>query len=158
MLLSFRCSDYFVQVLLMSRTIVFYKVKPKAPHQIHSIRSSCFIKKSAFNVAGNLVMVEKFMFQSVFGNSHQIQDTSARDVARSHLSCILSFDLIDQHQNKRFYNTEIVLLLGFADTIFWRERSDDLKCVCCSQATSIYSPVMLHLSPSPRILNEKPWF
>ena len=30
--------------------------------------------------------------------------------------------------------TEIVLPLGFADTIFRRERSDDRKCVCCSQA------------------------
>ena len=30
---------------------------------------------------------------------------------------------------------EIVLLLGFADAIFRRERSDDRKCVCASQAT-----------------------
>ena len=29
---------------------------------------------------------------------------------------------------------EIVLLLGFADAIFRRERSDDRKCVCASQA------------------------
>ena len=43
----------------------------KGPHHIHSLRSSCFIKKSAFNVAGNLVMVVKFTFQSVFGNSLQ---------------------------------------------------------------------------------------
>ena len=28
-----------------------------------------FIKKSAFNVTGNLVMVVKFTLQSVFGNS-----------------------------------------------------------------------------------------
>ena len=31
---------------------------------------------------------------------------------------------------------EIVLLLGFADAIFRRERSDDRKCVCASQANS----------------------
>ena len=43
----------------------------KRPHHIHSLRSSCFIKKSAFNVAGNLVMVVKFTFQSVFGNSRR---------------------------------------------------------------------------------------
>ena len=43
----------------------------KGPHHIHSLRSSCFIKKSAFNVAANLVMVVKFTFQSVFGNSLQ---------------------------------------------------------------------------------------
>ena len=29
---------------------------------------------------------------------------------------------------------KIVLLLGFADAIFRRERSDDRKCVCASQA------------------------
>ena len=33
----------------MSRPTVFYKAKPK-----HSFTGSCFIKKSAFNVAGNL--------------------------------------------------------------------------------------------------------
>ena len=33
-----------------------------------------------------------------------------------------------------FYVTEIVLSLGFADAIFRRERSDDRKCVCASQA------------------------
>ena len=70
MLLSFRCSDYFVQVLFMSRTTVFYKAKPKA-HITYTVRSSCFIKTSAFNVAGNLVMVVKFTFQSVFGYSRQ---------------------------------------------------------------------------------------
>ena len=64
----------------------------------------------------------------------EIQDTSAHEVARSHSNCILSFDLIGQHQNKRFYVTEIVLPLGFADAIFRRDRSDNRKYVCCSQA------------------------
>ena len=51
----------------------------KGPHHIHSLRSSCFIKKSAFNVAGNLVMVVKFTFQSVFGNScPNLRHASAR--------------------------------------------------------------------------------
>ena len=63
------------------------------------------------------------------------QRVSAREIARSHSSGILSFDLIGQHQNKRFYVTEIVLPLGFADAIFRRERSDDRKYVCRSQAT-----------------------
>ena len=36
----------------------------------------------------------------------EIQDSSARKVARSHSTCILSFDLIGQHQNKREYVTE----------------------------------------------------
>ena len=99
------------------------------------LRSSCVIKKSAFNVAGNLVMVVKFTFQAVFGNSRR----NPRHLsARSHLSCILSFDGTGQHQNKRFYViTEIVLSLGFAGAIFRRERSDDRKCVCCWQAIYI---------------------
>ena len=29
-LFSFRCSDYFIQVLFMSHSTVFYKAKPKA--------------------------------------------------------------------------------------------------------------------------------
>ena len=45
----------------------------------------------------------------------KIQDTPAREVARSHSICILSFDLIGEHQNKRFYVTEIVLSFMFAD-------------------------------------------
>ena len=78
-------------------------------------------------------MVAKFTFQSVFSNSRR---NIRREVARSHSSRILSFDLIGQHQNKRFYVTEIVLPLWFADVIFRRERSDDRKYVCCSQASS----------------------
>ena len=45
----------------------------------------------------------------------KIQDTLAREVARSHSSCILSFDLIGEHQNKRFYVTEIIFSFMFAD-------------------------------------------
>ena len=51
-------------------------------------------------------MIVKFTFPSVFGNLAEIQDTSAREVARSHSSCILSFDLTGQHKNKKFYVTE----------------------------------------------------
>ena len=64
----------------------------------------------------------------------KIQDTPARNAARSHSSCIISFDLIGQGQNKRFYVKEIVLPLRFADIIFGRERSEDWKYVCCPQA------------------------
>ena len=82
-------------------------------------------------------MVAKFMFKSVFGNSRRNpRRFSARGRDRTHSSRILSFDLIGQHQNKRFYVTEIVLPLWFADVIFRRERSDDRKYVCCSQASS----------------------
>ena len=46
-------------------------------------------------------MAVEFTFQSVFGNSHQNpRHASAR--TRSHSSYILSFDLINQRQNKRF--------------------------------------------------------
>ena len=79
-------------------------------------------------------MVVKFTFQSVLVTLAKIQDTPARNAARSRSSCIISFDLIGQGQNKRFYVTEIVLPLGFADIIFRRERSEDWKYVCCPQA------------------------
>ena len=46
-----------------------------------------------------------------------------------------------------FYVTEIVLSLGFADAIFRRERSDDRKCVCCSQAN--LSHPSDHIYPFP---------
>ena len=36
----------------------------------------------------------------------------------SHSSCILTFDLIGEHQNKSFYVTEIVSSLVFADVFF----------------------------------------
>ena len=38
---------------------------------------------------------------------------------------------------------EIVLLLGFTDAIFRRERSDDRKCVCASQANYSRATVIL---------------
>ena len=88
-------------------------------------------------------MVVKFTFQSVFGNSRRNpRPFSARLVAMSHSSCILSFDLIGQHQNKRLFIMEIVLPLGFADAIFRRERSDNQKYVCCSLA-------MKNMGPTP---------
>ena len=54
--------------------VTYYRVlssEIEGPHYIHSLRSSCFIKKSAFNVVGNLVTVVKFTFQSVVGNSRR---------------------------------------------------------------------------------------
>ena len=65
----------------------------------------------------------------------KIQDTPARKVAMSHSKCILSFDLIGEHQSKRVYVREIVLSFKFADVIFRRERGDDRKYVCGSLAT-----------------------
>ena len=88
----------------------------------------------------------------------------AREVARSHSSCILSFDLIGLHQNKRFYVTEIVLPLGFADAIFRRERSDDRKCVCCSQANAVWKERGLpkiterRLCDQARAIRKNEWF
>ena len=67
-------------------------------------------------------MVVKFTFQSVLVTLAKIQDTPARNAARSHSSCIISFDLIGQGQNRRFYVKEIVLPLRFADIIFRREK------------------------------------
>ena len=56
-----------------------------------------------------------------------MQDTPAREVEMSHSSCILPFDLIGEHPNKRLYVTEIVLSLTLPDVFFRRERSDDRK-------------------------------
>ena len=103
---------------------------------MHSLRSSCMLHKDVSiqrrrrPCSGSWKSRSKAYLVTLA----EIQDTPACEVARSHSSCILSFDLIGQHQNKRFYVTEIVLPLGFADAIFRRERSDDRKCVCCSQA------------------------
>ena len=59
-------------------------------------------------------MVVKFTFCYLVTLT-KIQDTPAREVARGHSSCILSFDLIGEHQNKRFYVTEIIFSFMFAD-------------------------------------------
>ena len=92
--------------------------------------------KSAFWVTGILVKVMKFTFQSVFGNSRQNTRHASTWRREESLELYSIFDLIGQHQNKRFHVTEIVLLLRFTDVIFWRERlSDDRKDVCASQAT-----------------------
>ena len=64
----------------------------------------------------------------------------------SHSSCILSFDLNGEHQNKRSYVTEIVLSLVFADVIFRRERNDDRKYVCGSQASFIEETIFYYYS------------
>ena len=77
----------------------------------------------------------KFRFQIVFGKSRQNpRHASARGRDESLELLSMTFDLIGEHQNKRFYVTEIVLSLMFADVIFRRERSDDRKYVCGSQA------------------------
>ena len=80
-------------------------------------------------------MVVKFTSKAYLVTLTEIQNTSVREVVRSHSSSVLSFDLTGQHQNKRFYVTEIILLLWFADAFFRRERSDDQKWVSCSQTT-----------------------
>ena len=84
----------------------------------------------AFDVAGNLVIVVKFTLQSVFSNPHQNPRHASERSRRIHSSCILSFDLIGRHKNKRPNVTEIILLLGFADVTFLVERSEDRKNVC----------------------------
>ena len=53
------------------RCFCSFLVPRKGPHHIHGLRSRCFTKQSAFNVAGNLVIVVKFTFQIAFGNSSQ---------------------------------------------------------------------------------------
>ena len=55
------------------------------------------------------------MFQSLFENIRKTLNVPVREVKRSHLGFTLSLELIGKHQNKRFYNTEIVWWLR------WRE-------------------------------------
>ena len=103
-------------------------------------------------------MVVKFMFQSVFGNSRRNpRHFSPRGRGESlELYSILSSD------NKRFYVTEIVLPLWFADAIFRRERSNDRKCVCSSQATNhgpyVHSKDVFHYRRFVNRNKALPWF
>ena len=114
---------------------IFYR-ENKDPHHIHNLGSRCFTKKSAFNAAGDFVIVVKFRFQIVSGKSRQNpRHASARGRDESLELHSMTFDLIGEHQNKSFYVTEIILPLMFADVIFRRERSDDRKYVCGSQAS-----------------------
>ena len=95
----------------MSRTTIFYKAKPKA--HITYIAKETSIQRRR-KPCQCLVIVVKFTFRYLVTLA-KIQDTPAREVARSHSSCILSFDLIGEHQNKRFYVTEIIFSFMFAD-------------------------------------------
>ena len=58
-----------------------------------------------------------------------------RDFPLVFSNIFLSLNFIGRVKKKRNDIMEIVLQLEFADTIFRRERSDDRKCVCCSQAS-----------------------
>ena len=111
--------------------VTYYRIflsETKGPHHIHSLNSIQRCRKPCY---GHAVHVPK-QFLVICA---KIQDIPASDIVRSHSRCILSFDLISQGQNERFYVTEIVLLLRFADIIFRRERSDNRKYVCCLQAS-----------------------
>ena len=120
----------------MSRTTVFYKAKPKGHIEaVASWRSQHSTSQEPFLWSRNS------RSKAYLVTLAEIQDASAREVERSHSSRILSFGLIGQHQNKRFHVTEIVLPLVFADAIFRRERSDDRKYVCCSQARQYAKPL-----------------
>ena len=62
-----------------------------------------------------------------------------RDYPRVFKNIFLSLNFIGRVKKIRNDVTEIVLQLEIADAIFGRERSDDRKCVGCSQATHFYS-------------------
>ena len=119
----------------MSRTTVFYKAKPKAHTYMYSLRSSCFIKSQHSTSQETLLWSWNSRSKAYLVTLAKIQDTQGHEVATSHSSCILSLDLIGQHQSKKFYVTDIVLLLRFIDVIFRRERSDNWKYICCSPGT-----------------------
>lgn len=81
-----------------------------------AFRSPYFIALQVFNVAGKLDIVVICTFRSVFKRKlSKILDMPVREFARSRSSFTLSFDLISRHQNKRFYDIEIVWRLGSTD-------------------------------------------
>ena len=64
----------------------------------------------------------------------------------SHSSCILSFDLNGKHQNKRSYVTEKSFCRSCSQTVISRrERNDDRKYVCGSQASFIEETIFMSL-------------
>ena len=54
-----------------------------------------------------------------FCGSLQEDQVFSAEVAMSHSSCILSFVLIGENQNKRFYVTEIVFAAHIHSPLFW---------------------------------------
>ena len=80
-------------------------------------------------------MIAKFTFQSVVGNSRR---NPRRFSARGREESLESYSILwsDWPTSKqKVHVTEIVVPLGIADAIFRRQRSDDRKCVCFSQAS-----------------------
>ena len=66
-------------------------------------------------------MVVKFKFQSVFVNSQQNPRQAFARGREGHSSCILSFDLIGQHQNKKFTSWKSFCCSG-SQTLFFGGR------------------------------------
>ena len=70
------------------------------------------------------------------------------EVAMSHSSCILSFVLISENQNKRFYVTEIVFAAHIHSPFFFRrERTNNVKYVCGSQASVVGTVTKIKINP-----------
>ena len=139
MLLSFRCNDYFVQVLFMSRTTVFYKENQR-PTSHTQLKKQLLHKDEHSTWQETLLsMVVKFTFQSVFGNSRRNPRHSSargREESLELYSILWSYRPTSKQKVVRHGNR---FAARFADAIFRKERSDDRKCVCCSQATFIRS-------------------
>ena len=81
-------------------------------------------------MAGKLSIVAIFTFRSVFKRKRsKILDMPISEVARSRSSFTLSFDLISRHQNKRFYDVEIVWRLGSTDDTPGGEKRRPKTCL-----------------------------
>ena len=113
--------------LLLPNTRIFSLATEKVPLQRKQDSASwqIFLEVS-------LCMFDDFTCHS--WESHQNPGHASRKFVREKHELYLSCILIGQQENKSSCITEIVLPLGFADAIFRRERSDDRKCVCASQA------------------------
>ena len=82
-----------------------------------------------------------------FCSSLREDQVFSAEVAMSHSSCILSFVLIGENQNKRFYVTDIVFAGHICSPFFRKERSDDVKYVCGSQASVVGTVTKIKINP-----------
>ena len=125
MLFSFRCKDY----LILSRFCLCH-VLPYFIKRNQRFTSRTQLKKPLLHKEVSIQRRRKPCYsceihvpksKAYLVTLPKIQDTPAHEVERSHSSCILSFDLIGEHQNKRFYVTEIVCRSS-SQTVFFGGR------------------------------------
>ena len=121
----------------------YYRTGPAVPRRLESLtRYLChcnvgpdFLCRLYFKILWikkSLLLLLLFVFHYVFCWIAYEQQTYFRSSLLSLRK--MTSDLIGQHQNKRFSSRKSFCRSGSQTWIFRRERSDDRKYVCCSQA------------------------